>query len=193
MRKKIIILLIITFVFTLTYENMHEEYIIYAKTEKNIKNKQKKEKVTIFPKLIKTKKKITYSIPKKQNNFKAYMPYTALSRTSKQGELQKKAVTGEYGIRYVNNRMCIAVGTYYGLTGTKLDITLSNGTILKCIVGDSKSDIDTDKTNRVCKTNGSIIEFIIDSDQIDNRAKKMGNYSAIPDFSGEIVKIQKIK
>ena len=169
--------------------------VITIHTEKVIGEPTLTPKATSKPKLTSTIIPVSYTemdVPYDTANFKAYMPYTALSSNSKQGILQKKAVTGKYGIRYVDGRMCVAVGTYYGLTGTKLDITLSNGTIMYCIVGDSKSDHHTDSSHRVCQGNGSIVEFIVDSSTMDSKAKCAGSYSALSEFSGRIIKIQKL-
>ena len=172
---------------------IHHEKVIGAPTPTPKPTMKPTPKPTKKPKPTeKPVKKISMAVPADNTNFKAFMPYTALSSRSKQGILQKRAITGEYGIRHVDGRMCVAVGTYYGLTGTKLDITLSNGTVMKCIVGDSKADCHTDSTNRVCRSNGSILELIVDMKYMNRQVKRAGSYSALSEFSGDIVKIEKI-
>ena len=54
----------------------------------------------------------TKAVPS-NNSFKAYMSYTAITNTSSpQYKLQQQAYTGNYGIRMVDDRYCIAVGSY---------------------------------------------------------------------------------
>lgn len=96
-----------------------------------------------------------------------YMSYTAVTNTSSP---QYRLLRGSScytdsvsGIRMVDNRYCIAVGTYYApCIGTKLDVVFEDGTVLKCIVGDFKSDRHTDSSHRYQAQDGSVIEFIID-------------------------------
>lgn len=54
-----------------------------------------------------------YNVPCVKN--KTWMPYTAItSRGSKQYKLQQIAYTGDYGIRMVNGRYCVALGSHFG-------------------------------------------------------------------------------
>lgn len=109
--------------------------------------------------------------------FYSYESYTAITSTSspqyrllRGSDAYTDSVTG---IRMVGDRYCIAVGTYYAQTiGTKLDVVMENGNIFKCIVGDFKSDSNTDSSHRYhvggmwrgkyYEGDGSVIEFIID-------------------------------
>lgn len=69
------------------------------------------------------------------------------------------------GFRMVGDRICIAVGSGYATEiGTKIDLVLADGTILKCIMGDIKADIHTDDSHRFQKYDGSVAEFIVDYD-----------------------------
>ncbi len=97
------------------------------------------------------------------NSFKSYMSYKCIKdKSSKQYKFQQKSETGDYGIRVVKDRFCIAIGSYYTTKiGKKVDLIMKNGKIIKCILGDCKNDKDTDKSNRQNK-NGSIVEFIVD-------------------------------
>lgn len=123
------------------------------------------------------------------NSFKAYMGYTAItSRTSPQYKLQQQATTGSYGIRMYDGRYCIAVGTYYTSTiGTKIDVVMKNGNVIKCIVGDIKANCHTDATNRA-NPNGCVVEFIVDTKTMDPTCKRMGDMSYAPSggLQGEI-------
>ena len=74
----------------------------------------------------------------------------------------KHAWTDEYGLRHNGDRICVAVGTYYGVGGDKIDIVLADGTVVKAVIGDIKADCHTDETNRYQKYDGSVVEMIID-------------------------------
>ncbi len=147
-------------------------------------------------KVIKAKKQkyIKMEVPK-HNNFKSYMGYKTITcKSSKQYKLQQKAKTGKYGIRTAKGRYLIAMGTYYSNNvGDKFDIKLSNGTVLKCMIGDIKSDRHTDAKRQKQKYDGSIIEFITDPTKMPSDVKKAGSYTVCKKFSGYIKEIRKLK
>ncbi len=129
------------------------------------------------------------------NSFKSYMSYRCITdKSSKQYKFQQKCETGKYGIRVRNDRFCIAVGSYYTTKiGTKIDLVMKNGSIIECVLGDCKDDGDTDKSNRQ-NPNGSIVEFIVDMNELDNMASKMGDLSyCSKEFEGEIKYIRVYK
>ena len=112
------------------------------------------------------------------NGFKSYMSYKAITnKNSKQYELQQKAYTGKYGIRMVDNRYCVVLGSFFQKEiGTYFDLVLENGTIIKCILSDVKSSTYTMEDN-ITSLNGCILEFIIDSDYLVEAAKTSGDIS----------------
>ena len=57
---------------------------------------------------------------------------------------------------------------------------------------DFKSDRHTDGNNQVCTTNGSVIEFYVDTDVMPSIVRQMGSVGALDKFSGGIVSIEKI-
>ena len=103
----------------------------------------------------------TYSTP--YNTIKSFMGYHKItSQGSEQYKLQQKAYTGEYGIRQVNGRFCIAVGSAYTTTiGQYIDLILENGTIIPCILAECKDDKDTNADNTIT-FDGSLAEFVVD-------------------------------
>ena len=119
-----------------------------------------------------------YTVPI-TSGFKSYMPYTAItSRESKQYKLQQMAYTGNYGIRMVDGRYCVALGTAFNAdVGTYFDLILANETVISCVVGDVKADKHTDKNNMITVANGCLTEFITDSKVLDKNAKRMGDIS----------------
>lgn len=119
-----------------------------------------------------------YTVPI-TSGFKSYMPYTAITnKASKQFKLQQMASTGAYGIRTVNNRYCVAIGTAFNAqVGTYFDLILENETVISCIVSDIKADKHTDKNNMITVSNGCLTEFIVNSNILDRNAKRMGDIS----------------
>lgn len=114
-----------------------------------------------------------------QNNFKSYMPYKAITdSSSKQFKLQQMAITSENGIRIVNDRYCVAVGTAINAdVGTYIDLVLENGTIIPCIVGDIKSDQHTLSDQITTASNGCVSEFIVCTEYVPDIVKTTGSYS----------------
>ncbi len=127
------------------------------------------------------------------NSFKSYMDYrTITDTTSKQYELQSQADTNWCGMRMIDEKYCIAVGSYYSTTvGQAVDIIMQNGNVIHCIVADLKQDIHTDVTNRQ-NPNGSVVEFLVDTDMLHRSIQKMGDISYFDTvwevnlFAGEI-------
>lgn len=119
----------------------------------------------------------TYYAP--YNRIKSYMPYTAItSRSSAQWKLQQSAYTDTYGIRQVNGRFCIAVGSAYtSKIGQYIDLVLENGTTIHCILADQKADKDTNAENTITEHDGSLVEFIVSSGNLSSTVKRMGDIS----------------
>ena len=114
----------------------------------------------------------SYTMPS-TSGFKSYMSYKAITSTSSpQYKLQHSyAYTGDYGIRQVNGRYCIAIGTFSGASiGTYVDLILNNGTTIHCIIGDFKSNAHTDASNMMT-SNGCVSEFIVDMNSFNSTAK----------------------
>lgn len=98
---------------------------------------------------------------------KTWMAYTAVtSRTSAQWKLLRGSsayTDATTGLRMVDGRYCIAVGSFYCSTiGTKINLVMENGSVVECIMGDQKADIHTDPTNRYQAEDGSVVEMIVD-------------------------------
>ncbi len=126
------------------------------------------------------------------NTIKSYMDYRCITdKSSRQYKLQQSsAYTGDYGIRMVNERYCIAVGSYYTITiGQHIDVELENGNVIKAILADCKDDAHTDATNRI-NPNGSVVEFVVDTQTLDNTAKIMGDISYVNGWDSKIINIK---
>jgi len=133
-------------------------------------------------------------IPAARCNFKSWMDWRAItSRSSRQWRLQQIAYTCENGLRRVDGKYMIALGTYflhYGV-GDVFEITLSSGVVFRAVVGDVKSDAHTDSTNRFHLSDGSVLEFIVDRHHMPDRARLMGDmsYGGFPGYIVSIVRI----
>ena len=96
-----------------------------------------------------------------------YMPYTAVTS---ENSIQYQVLNSDYawsdedtGLRMYKDRICVAIGTgYEAEAGDYIDLVLEDNTIVKCIVGDIKSDLHTDDTNKFHTVDGSVVECIID-------------------------------
>lgn len=133
-----------------------------------------------------------YSVPYNRG-FKSYMGYnTITSPASDQYKLQQKATTSYNGIRMVDGRYCIAVGTHFGTRiGQYIDLVLANGTVINCIRGDVKADAHTDTNNIFTTANGCCSEFIIDPNVLMNKIKLSGNMSNLyEDWDSPVVSIK---
>lgn len=121
----------------------------------------------------------TYDAPE-NSGFKSFMDYRTITNTeSQQYKLQQHyAYTGEHGIRMADSRYIVAIGTYFTSdVGQYFDIILENGTVIPCILGDQKADVDTDSNNIITKHNGCMSEFIVDSDMLNDDVKFYGDMS----------------
>lgn len=126
------------------------------------------------------------------NTIKSYMDYRRITlKSSKQYRLQESlAYTDENGLRMVNGRYCIAVGSYYTTTiGQYIDVELENGQVIRAILADCKADRHTDSTNRI-NPNGSVIEFVVDTPHLESMAKRMGDISYINGWDSKVVNIK---
>lgn len=126
------------------------------------------------------------------NSIKSYMDYRCITSTgSKQYKLQHSlAYTGNHGIRMVGKRYCVAVGSYYTTTiGQHIDIELENGNVIQGILADCKADAHTDSTNRI-NSNGSVVEFVVDTKTLNRKAKLMGDISYVNGWNSKVINIK---
>ena len=146
-----------------------------------------------------------YGVPDFEYNSKTLMRFQEFGYDAwnKQSALSRgsSAYTGNYCLRMVDDRYLVALGTYYKATiGQYLDIALEDGTIIPCILGDVKSDRDTDENNQYQKYDKSVMEFIVDSPIVSPNSGKYdyfrsmtgikGNMSDIPMFNSKIAAVR---
>lgn len=113
--------------------------------------------------------------------FKSYMDYRAIKdQQSAQYKLLNYYGYSDNGFRKVNDRYCIAVGSYFNTSiGQYIDLILENGVVIKCIMGDLKADIHTEDNNIFTSLNKCCSEFIVDINTLDSFVAKTGNISRI--------------
>lgn len=141
----------------------------------------------------KKEKKVSYAeyiLPARLGLRKSLESHTAITnRSSLQYRLQQKAATDELGLRKYKKRYMVAVGTYFNApVGAKIDVYLSGGGKLKCIVGDIKSDLDT-IGGLTQKDDGSVVEFIVEWRRVERNCKRIGSMHALEEFDGYVEKI----
>lgn len=160
------------------------DYVVDTQQKKKAKNKVKK----------RTQKMPIVS----DSAIKRYEDRTKITcRTSKAYELCNiYGDSNENGLVKCQDRYLVAMGQSYGQTGDKFNITLEkpNGEqhVVKVMLGDVKKNEHTvDGEGYHCE-DGHVIEGIVDSDCLPNKAKIMGDLNYTTEFNGEIVEIEKV-
>ena len=95
--------------------------------------------------------------------------------------------------------IAVALGSYYGEIGDRYYFTLETGIVLPLVKAEEKADEDTNSSGCYHVEDGSVIEFVIDSDYARNCFSTYsnglvldGNYNNYSLFSGSIVKVEKV-
>lgn len=131
------------------------------------------------------------------NSFKSYMGAHKITDTSTaQYQLKSEYLDSACGIKLVDGDCyVIALGSYYTTTiGTRVDLVMHNGSIVRCVVGDIKANEHTDGTNRQHLYDNSVVEFIVNTDTLCSEAKSHGDASYCdPRLMGEIKAIRVYK
>ena len=125
-------------------------------------------------------KSTKYSVPS-YSGYKSWMDYGTITMNgSEQKILQNEyAYTGKYGIRQINGRYCVAIGSYFTTeVGTYFDLILENGEVIPCVLADRKDDGDTDSDNIFTSDNGCATEFVVDVEALKYSALNNGDISA---------------
>ena len=93
----------------------------------------------------------------------------------------------------------VALGSFYGTIGDRYYFTLETGVVLPVVKVEEKADKDTDVSGCYHLSDGSVMEFVIDSDiaydyfgHFSNGYVLQGNYDNHPLFSGGFVKVEKV-
>ena len=128
-----------------------------------------------------------------KKDFKSYMSYTAITnKSSAQWKLQQRAYTDKNGLRCIDGKPIVAIGTGWGLSvGDSALITCDNGNSFKVVIGDIKDNAHTLSDNKTTLANNCRCEFIVDVSQLNPKIKSSGNVSTLEQYSGYVTNIQK--
>lgn len=113
------------------------------------------------------------------SGFKSFESYKAISDgSSNQAKLQRYCYTSKLGIRTINDRYLVAVGTGVGAeVGRYINLVLENGTKIACVVGDIKDDSHTDSSNLITVHSDCASEFIVDINALESYVQNQGDIS----------------
>ncbi len=132
-----------------------------------------------------------YDVP--YNKIKSYMDYRMITdETSNQYELQSNhsVYTNNQGLRMVSGRYCVALGSYYTTQiGQYVDVELENGEVIRGVLADCKADDDTDTNNQI-HNDGSVVEFVVDTDVLDKNIIYHGDVSKLNNWDSMVVSVK---
>lgn len=134
---------------------------------------------------------LTFEIPDAGTAFKTLMDFRSIKdKTSRQWQLQQEAWTDEQGFRRYGDYYMVALGTYYASEcGRLFRISFEGGGVIEAVVGDIKSDMDTDALHQ--HRDGNVVEFIVDTGAISRDCMVMGDMSwADTRFRGKVESIE---
>ncbi len=132
------------------------------------------------------------SIPS-YSGFKSFESYKAISdNSSAQARLQSYCYTSKLGIRAINDRYLVAVGTGVGAeVGRYINLVLENSTKITCIVGDIKDNSHTDANNLITVHSNCASEFIVDINALETYVQNQGDISyARPEWNSPVTYIE---
>lgn len=120
--------------------------------------------------------------------YKAWMDYrTITDNTSRQYVIVSQSQVDSEGLLSYEGKYCVALGSYYGPIGSCYRVTLSSGQIIDVIKADEKADEHT--IGGCANSNGSMIEFIVDTDVLNEQVMLLGDVNVL--FDGNIVGMEK--
>ena len=139
-------------------------------------------------------------LPYNSGHTKSYMFYQSVTdKFSKQYKLlnSNNILPDFRGFMKEDEYYCVALSPMFGEIGSKYLITLNNGNEIKVIKADEKKEEEI--KNGIAHPDGSIVEFILDknSSWIKENTYKNGfvlggGLQKLPEFSGDIIRVQKI-
>jgi len=134
---------------------------------------------------------------------KTYMDYRATTNvTSRQYKFMREELTVDTNTGFLYDEdgfIGAALGSYFGEIGDRFYFTLDSGIVLPIVKCEGKADAHTDGSNCFQSVDGSIIEFVIDTDlarqhfgTLSNGYVLNGNFNNYSTFKGQIVKAEKV-
>lgn len=138
-----------------------------------------------------------------KSGVKTYMDYRMTTLvSSKQYQYMHNYMTVDKKTGFLYDKdgfIGVALGSYYGKIGDRYYFTLDSGIVLPLVKVEEKADVDTDNTGCYHMIDGSVIEFVIDSNYAGNYFFNNGNglvlngnYNNYWLFKGEIEKVEEV-
>lgn len=125
-----------------------------------------------------------------EGTFKSYMDGKKIVDTTSPAYKLIQTLHVENGFYTDGEYIAIALSSFYGTVGDKFRITLSSGQVLYGIMADTKQDIHVDD-NYAHIVDGSVIEFIVDTETMDPYVLALGSLDVI--YSGSIESIERLE
>lgn len=132
-----------------------------------------------------------FTIPEGNGERYTYMAWQAItSPSSNQYRLRETAGMNfdDEGFGRIDGRYVIACTTTFGQVGEYVDFKLEDGTILKCIIGDSKGGVNPQyNVSEWGHNNGkNVVEFIVDKNSWYNKKDNPGTPSNHPEWNHRV-------
>lgn len=137
---------------------------------------------------------VTVTLPEGLGSIHTYMGWQCITAVdSKQYKLRTAAGMNfdEEGFAKIGDRYVVAVTTTFGNVGDYIDVYQEDGTVIKCIIGDIKSQGDAGCTKWGHDNGQCVVEFVVDkSSWYGNRMhSNPGTSSCHPEWKQNITKI----
>lgn len=113
----------------------------------------------------------------------------AITDMSSNAYRQIKKMSIKNGLYFEGDYVGVALSSFYGKVGDKFRITLSSGQTFYAVMTDTKQDIHVDGSY-AHKTDGSVIEFIVDIATLPSQVKIEGSLNSI--YEGSIKEIWRL-
>jgi len=137
------------------------------------------------------------------NTAKTYMDYRMTTVVdSRQYQFMRNHCTVDKKTGFLYDEegfIAVALGSFYGEIGDRYYFTLETGIVLPLVKAEEKANVDTDYSGCYHTMDGSVIEFVIDSDYARNYFSSYsnglvldGNYNNYSLFKGSIIKVEKV-
>ena len=91
----------------------------------------------------------------------------------------------EEGFAIVNGRYVIICSSNYGTIGDYIDFIQSDGTTIKCIIGQT---VETEEDNLLSDQN-NLFEFVVNNEIWDNNHENIGSEKCHPEWNQNIIKV----
>lgn len=137
---------------------------------------------------------VTVNVPSGLGSVHTYMGWQCITAPdSRQYKLREAAGMNfdEEGFAKIGDRYVVAVTTTFGNVGDYIDVYREDGTVLKCIIGDIKSQNDAGCTEWGHKNGTNVVEFVVDKNSWygSRMHSNPGTSNCHPEWNQNITKI----